>query len=87
MGKFDYKADVKSNRDCMDCLGKLQETLADPEIAATDEDVEMLVPLVLSLLRLSKIITRNNPLYVRLNECARREREISDVCGGILELY
>ncbi len=64
MSRFDYKADVKSNRDCMECLGKLLETMADPDIGANDEDVDRLVPLILSLLRLSKTITRSNPLYV-----------------------
>ena len=69
MAKLDFKPEVKSNRDCMDCLGRLLETLADPELGTTDEDIERLVSLILSLLRLSKVITRNNPLYVCMYVC------------------
>ncbi len=67
MPKTDYKPEVQSNADCMRCIGKLLETLADQEVGATEEDIEKVVTLILSLLRLSKLIIKKNPLYVRVS--------------------
>lgn len=66
MAKTNYKPEVGSNVDCLTCVGRVLEVLAEEEVGATDEDVEICVALLLPLLRLSKTITRNNPLYVRM---------------------
>ena len=64
MPKTDFKPEVQSNSDCMTCMGKLLETLADPAVKASEEDIEKAVYLIYPLLRLSKQISKNNPLYV-----------------------
>ena len=64
MPRLDYKPDVRSNQDFMVCLGKLLEMLADRELGTTDEDVEMVVPLLVSLMRVAMLLQRTNPLYV-----------------------
>jgi hypothetical protein len=64
MPKTNLKPEVQSNIDSMTCIGRLLEVLSDEEVQASDEDIENVVSLLLSHLRLSKSIAKNNPLYV-----------------------
>ena len=64
MPRLDYKPGIPSNQDFIVCLGKMLEMLADRELGTTDKDVEMVVPLVVTLMRVTMLIPRTNPLYV-----------------------
>ena len=72
MPAADYRQDIQSNNDCMLCIARLLETVGDSETGATEDDIERVVYLILSLLRLSKLIPKNNPL----NVCAIRELNV-----------
>ena len=65
MPRTNYKPEDRSNVDCMTVIGRLVETLAEPQLGVTDDDIEFLSPLIHPLMRLHKVLTPNNTLVVR----------------------
>ena len=64
MPRTNYKPEERANTDCMTVIGRMVETLAEPELGVTDDDIEFLSPLIHPLMRLHKVLTPNNSLVV-----------------------
>lgn len=64
MPRNHYKAEERSNTDCMTCIGRLIEMLAEPNLDITDDDVEYLTPLILSHMRLHRHLPPGSVLVV-----------------------
>ena len=66
MPRTNYKAEERSNTDCMTCIGRLVEYLAEKELGVTDDDIDHLTALILPHMRLHKLLPQGNPLSVRI---------------------